>query len=98
MMQHNTVRGIERLCNWSRRLKGGFAKDVQNLGVNMVKEWTPGAVLVTEVFPASSYLPRPESNNSQYIHFVFEVCLQFCRDFVGVRVLLRQKFDDDSIL
>jgi hypothetical protein len=98
MVQHNTVRGVERLHNRRRRLKGGLAKDVQDLGVNMVEGWPPGAMLVTEVFPASSYLSHPESNSLQCIPFVFEVCLEFCQDFVSVHVLLHQKSDDDSLL
>jgi hypothetical protein len=63
MVQHNTLQGVERLRNWPRWLKGGFAKDVQDLGVNMVEEWPPGAVLVIEVFSASRYLSHPESNS-----------------------------------
>jgi hypothetical protein len=79
------------------QIQRGLAKDVQDLGVNMIEGWPPGAVLAMEVFPTSSYLSHPESNSSQCIRFVFEVCVQFCEDLVGIRVLLRLKFDDDSL-
>jgi hypothetical protein len=71
---------------------------VQDLGVNMVDGWPLGAVLVTGVFPDSSYLSHPEPNSSQFMRFVFEVWLQFSQDLMDAHVLLRQKFDGDSRL
>jgi hypothetical protein len=64
----------------------------------MIKGQPPGAVLFTEVLPASLYLSHPESHSSQYTRFVFEVCLKLCQDVVNVHVILHQKFDDDSLL
>jgi hypothetical protein len=84
MVQHNTVLGSECLCHWANWLKEGFTKDVQDLGINMVKEEPSGAVLVTEVVPASYYLFHPESNSWQCMCVVFEACLYVLVDLVGV--------------
>jgi hypothetical protein len=98
IVQHKIVRGAECLRNRLPRLKDEFAKDVQDLGIDLVEASPPGAMLVTEIFPALSYFSLPESNSSQYICFVFQMWLQFCQDFVGVHVLLDQKFNDNSLL
>jgi hypothetical protein len=59
--------------------------------------WLSDAMLVMEVFPCSADFLDPEANISQFIGFLCEIGLQCCQNRVGLKPLLGEKFDDDSL-
>jgi hypothetical protein len=73
-------------------------RKAHNLSVAVVEGWFSGAVFVAEIFTPSSHLSHPELNSWQYISFILEVCLQFCQNLVGIHVIPREKFHDNSFL
>jgi hypothetical protein len=55
-------------------------------------------LLVLEVFASSFYLSHPESHGPKRVGFFVEMGVQFGENRMGVKTILHQNFDDDSLL
>jgi hypothetical protein len=97
VVQYCIIRDLERLCNWLRRLKGESIEDMQNCSINVIKWWLSRAKFDLKVFEHSSYFTHPESYSPKFMRFFIEMTLQLCTNFISIKSILHQEFNDDSL-